>query len=122
VGFLGCVKPAGDGLGLSIIVADIGVLACADDREHEIGTKASGNPNHGSGTPPEAKVRHSMPKLRKSMLPEFHVSLLDRGKAFIDICDLRFVLFNRQSLIQCRAVDLPLKVTQKLPDRAFEVS
>jgi hypothetical protein len=36
-----------DPQGFSIVVSDISVFTCAHDRKHEVGTKASGNPDQG---------------------------------------------------------------------------
>ena len=99
MGSFGCVKSARYGLGLSIVVSDISLLLCANDWEHEIGAIAVGKPDQGSSAPPCSGLRHLATKLRKSLLPEFLVSLLDRGKALIDLRDFGFALFNGQSSI-----------------------
>gem|GEM_PF-4782498 len=99
MGSFGCVKSAGYGLGLSIVVSDISLLLCANDRKHEIRTAVAGKPDQGSSAPPYTELRNLVTKLQKSLLPEFFVSLLDRGKALIDLRDFGFALFSGQSSI-----------------------
>jgi len=95
VGSLGGAKPAGDGFRLSIVVPDISLLACANDRKHEVWTVAAGKPDQDSSAPPYTGLGHLVTKLGKSLIPEILMSLLDRGQALIDLCYFGFALFNR---------------------------
>ncbi len=74
---------------------DISLLACANDRKHEVWTVAAGKPDQDSSAPPYTGLGRLVTKLGKSLIPEILMSLLDRGQALIDLCYFGFALFNR---------------------------
>ncbi len=74
---------------------DISLLACANDRKHEVWALTVSKPDQDPGAPSYIGLGHRVTKLGKPLIPEILVSLLDRGQALIDLCYFGFVLFNR---------------------------
>src|SRR6185437_5970853 len=107
---LGGGQPAGDRLGLGVVLSAVALLECVDRRQYELRSEAARQPSQSARPPPQAQAPGMRADAVELLAPEFGMAFLDRGEPAVDVLQPRVGFRVGERAVERGAVDLALQI------------